>query len=298
MLNTLNIPATHQSLALHAKALQGEEDPARYIPNPLDNPRCQNRSPYEQLCAGIRCLDCRFDLWTSTDGEEHCLYAYHGVSAVFNAREGYTLAAVLHSVRLFLQQHPTETVIVRVRNETGTSGFMKAFKNDYDHFNPGFCDAMFFNSRRRCMNEISLDEVRGKMILLFYGVVEDHRSYGSDEGVFWGPRGSTYFEEEPWENAETKVSRNQRFLEEARTDTNAAHVRRMGWNISTYTWNPGMWFFRNRDEIVKTMGQEALGLNGEYRIGLVDFDFYEQVQEPIDNLIRSNEGCGGLKDSI
>lgn len=59
----LNLVATHESLALHGVDRE-RADSSNYggmngTGGYLDNPRCQNRSPYEQLVDGVRYLDCR-----------------------------------------------------------------------------------------------------------------------------------------------------------------------------------------------------------------------------------------------
>lgn len=66
-LNIMNMPATHQSLALHGVKSQGHRNDYsigdfRAI---LDNPRCQNRSPYHtsSYTIGFDSLTC-----ASTDG--------------------------------------------------------------------------------------------------------------------------------------------------------------------------------------------------------------------------------------
>jgi 1-phosphatidylinositol phosphodiesterase len=142
-LSMLNIPGTHQSIALHGIAVS-------------DNPRCQNRPPYEQLCEGIRYLDLRFDRWMGSN-EQPSLYARHGVASM-----GFSLAAVLQSLKIFLQQFPSEVVFISVSNETGTDGFQESWQNDFRFFK----DIFFTNGsdQRPRMADLTLGQVRGKVV--------------------------------------------------------------------------------------------------------------------------------------
>ncbi len=125
-LSMLNLVATHESISL--QPLPGNWLGGKLF-DTFDLPVCQTRSPYEQLQLGVRILDLRFDVWKGEKHGESVLYARHGIS-----KQGYTACAVLHSVRLFLNENPSETVIVTVRNEKHTEGCLRAFMVDASRF--------------------------------------------------------------------------------------------------------------------------------------------------------------------
>lgn len=146
-LSMLNIPGTHQSIALHELDIGIGK---------ITNPHCQNRPPYEQLVEGIRYLDLRFDRWTGQD-EQWNLYARHGV-----AKMGFTLAAVLQSLKIFLQRFPSEVVFIDVRNESGTAGFQESWQNDFKFFQDIFFTGGSEQTLR--MADLTLGQVRGKVV--------------------------------------------------------------------------------------------------------------------------------------
>ena len=149
-LSMMNIPGTHQSLALQSVPLS-------------DNPRYQTRPPYEQLCEGIRYLDLRFDRWMGWD-EQPNLFARHGI-----ANMGFSLAAVLQSLKIFLQRFPSETVFISASNETGTDGFRESWQNDYKFFK----DIFFTNGsdQRPRMADLTIGQVRGKVVCTNDGLI-------------------------------------------------------------------------------------------------------------------------------
>lgn len=140
-LTMLNIPGTHQSLQTHRSAV-------------TDNVRCQNRGVYSQLLDGIRFLDLRFDRWAS-DNEQHCLFAYHTLPM------GYTLAAVMQSLKVFLKRFPSEVVFINVSIKGGNDGGRDAWNNDFQFFKDMFYHPSEESPR---MGDLTLGQVRGKVI--------------------------------------------------------------------------------------------------------------------------------------
>jgi hypothetical protein len=209
----MSIPGTHQSLALHGLNKEGMAIPrgdagwtdsniplystldrvAEWI---RDNPRCQNRSTWEQLHEGIRVFDMRFDLWTSKDASY--LLARHGDSRVVDdglewicekfpglrnlpgfqslksllfevsagVNEGYTLMAVMHSLKTFLSYNAGETVIIRVIRETwaNEADFWRAFLKDVLPFHRAYPNLVYVNSKKTDMTKLTMGECRGKII--------------------------------------------------------------------------------------------------------------------------------------
>ena len=171
-LSMLNLVGTHQSLALHAVKSSELPSPFSGVFGLLDNPRCQNISPYEQLLAGVRVLDLRFDIWVDPHGSEpKALFARHGneIKGVLGANEGYSFLAVLLSLKLFLANNPTETVIVNISNEASSNGnareFFEAFDNDFGGFYHG-SNIIYKKIANRSMPNLLLDDVRGKIVVV------------------------------------------------------------------------------------------------------------------------------------
>jgi hypothetical protein len=100
-LHHVNLPSTHQTLALHGIsrvrpdlgwAKDNDDLPRPWGPLPffIDNPRCQDVSLWEQLQMGVRSLDIRLDLnklpmlrrnddGSSSEEAKYFLYARHGM---------------------------------------------------------------------------------------------------------------------------------------------------------------------------------------------------------------------------
>jgi len=103
----VTIPGTHDSAAW------GMYDPKT---------QTQSISIADQLNAGVRFLDIRLKL---SGGK---LWLYHGVVYL-----GLSFDEVLGWITAFLDAHPTETIVMSVKNEAGTDGdaFANAFKSTY-----------------------------------------------------------------------------------------------------------------------------------------------------------------------
>ena len=82
---------------------------------------------------------------------------------------GYTLAAVLQALKIFLQRFPREVVFIDVANEVNTDGFQESWMNDYKFFTD-----LFFtggSSQTIRMADLHLDQVRGKVVCPSAGMI-------------------------------------------------------------------------------------------------------------------------------
>ena len=91
-LSWISIPGTHDSGAVWAYASK--------------HTRAQSWSITDQLRAGIRYLDVRFQSWG--DGTLHVTH---------NSDQGLTLDQLLNEVRKFLRENPTETLLMRAKED-------------------------------------------------------------------------------------------------------------------------------------------------------------------------------------
>lgn len=297
-LSMLNLVGTHQSLQLHGKASQGHEGPETWSSSPLsmlDNPRCQNRPPLEQLVDGVRLLDCRFSVWNQ-NGWATSLYAWHGANnSITGAAEGYSLTAVLQSIQLFLSKNPSETLIVRVEKAHDVDGFEAAFRNDFHGF-----EHLFYQSNipgKASIYDIHLDDVRGKAILMSSETWARSISECFDPGVFWGKglssAGKNDCEKREWSS---NLQVLQDHIQTAKQDRNEDHYYSTDWFASNFTdgYNPCDWYIWAHDTAVKVFNSDNIGVDGQYRIGVVNFDLYELLWNETLRIIQSNPGCASV----
>ncbi|EOQ00432.1 phosphatidylinositol-specific phospholipase C [Bacillus cereus] len=140
-LSELSIPGTHGSTALYGKTAIDE-----------DWTRNQRMSITTQLNSGIRYLDIR----ARRTGDSFAMH--HG--PVYQHK---MFGDILNEVTIFLQQNPSETVLMRLKEEHDAESGSKSFEeimtkywNDYQQYfwKPG------------SSNNPTLDEVRGKIVIL------------------------------------------------------------------------------------------------------------------------------------
>ena len=127
-LQDLSLPGTHDSLSTSAPrplGIEASDAPSAALRPPLVRQvaRTQGMSLLEQLECGVRVLDIRVRL------EQDQLFAYHGVLPL-NA----DFSGVLRTLDAFLDAHPREAVLMRVRSEgdasDSTLGFDAAVARD------------------------------------------------------------------------------------------------------------------------------------------------------------------------
>lgn len=137
-LNQLSIPGTHDSMAYSSSMAFGEIS------------RTQTLSLENQLKAGVRFLDIRL----KHNGSHFSIH--HG-----SIYTGFSFDDVLVKVRTFLQANPTETVLMRVKQEDSSKSDaeMKNLFNQYLNRYPN----LFSNVNS---SNATLGEVRGKVVIV------------------------------------------------------------------------------------------------------------------------------------
>lgn len=100
-LSALSIPGTHNSHT-HYRA--------------LPSVRCQHASINQQLENGIRFLDIRAQPTSATDANKRDMYLVHGVFPVSLTGPKY-LASILETCYRFLEENPSETILVSLKRE-------------------------------------------------------------------------------------------------------------------------------------------------------------------------------------
>ena len=147
MLSAISIPGTHDTCTQYVGL--------RYVF------QCQNTSVAEQLEDGYRYMDMRLVL--DGEGEEQTLILKHNFSkckkngSLF--AKALTLSDVLRDVYAFLEENPTETVIMCMKAENGKDDVAEVQKLLYKQIDAN-ADMWYL------ANEIpTLDEVRGKIVL-------------------------------------------------------------------------------------------------------------------------------------
>lgn len=150
-LSQISIPGTHESMSVHGD---------------LDIGKCQVLVLPYQLQAGIRYLDIRCNYVTDgTDNMSEAFKIYHG--PIF---EENTFGKVLTDVTTFLQDNPSETILMRVKQEhSGQDNptftrVMNAYISKYKSF--------FWDRSTLQGNTPRLQDVRGQIVVLYN--VSDH----------------------------------------------------------------------------------------------------------------------------
>lgn len=153
-LNSLIIPGTHDSITYTIKGLFSPFAKTNYL------------NIYDQLLIGIRFIDLR----CSIDNDEFILH-HSFVNLKLSLKE------VLDQCKLFLDRHPTEFIIVSIKEEQSSDDFA----NKMDEFILNGNYNWFLESRIP-----DIDEIRNKFILFsrynsIYGI---HATNWADNAVF------------------------------------------------------------------------------------------------------------------
>ena len=118
---------------------------------------CQDDTIPEQLEKGIRYLDIRCD----SD-----LNINHGGVACYSSfltigKYKLTFPKLLDDIEKFLEENPSETVLLQLKKEGGGKGdFVKNINDSLK------LSKRVFRSKDSCISNISLDDVRGKIVIL------------------------------------------------------------------------------------------------------------------------------------
>jgi 1-phosphatidylinositol phosphodiesterase len=286
-LSQLSIPGTHESLALRQKSLG---------PINVDNPRCQTRSPYQQLQGGIRILDCRFDIFDQPDPDQDCLYAYHGDNRTLGAQQGYSCGAMLQSVRLFLMQNPNETVIVSIGDDPGANNesvdkraerITRVFENDFRNFVSELFWQPGTRLTRETLDQYRLGDVRGRIILVHKNSFTKGWTANRSDFLKSSQDDNTHVLDNYSDHAIflAKVSDH---VSAAKKDANRDAVYRTDWNygdLLDFGTSPF-----DTAESVQPTAEDIYTKVGKGRVGIVNFDFYEKFEKSVWAIIQSNIG--------
>ncbi|MCD3349046.1 phosphatidylinositol-specific phospholipase C [Clostridium botulinum D/C] len=148
-LSSLSIPGTHDTMSLGWGG---------------DIAQNQSKSLENQLISGIRFLDIRLGAYPN---HEDLLYSYHGFIYLHS-----TFGAILDVVTKFLKDHPSETILMRVKQEH-TNESDKVFIDLLKKVLGNRKYSNYLYKGKGIMNP-KLGELRGKFVILqnFRGTVE------------------------------------------------------------------------------------------------------------------------------
>ncbi len=174
----INIPGTHDSASRFVCA--------SWIT------KCQGTSLQAQLCMGVRLLDIRMELKNDTLVLVHAIIDCRKNRFLFS--EKLTFADVFTVCRAFLNENPSETILVSIKQDDGHNGdvFYEKFYNQFVANNKA---AWFLENRFP-----TLGECRGKLVLLRrcgLGNMKTEEEHGIDLS-HWPDQGSR-------ESAEPKI---------------------------------------------------------------------------------------------
>lgn len=161
LITSLNIPGTHDSAATFTTFL--------WIS------KTQKLTVAQQLEAGVRYLDMRFEMRNGDFFSVHSAADCKKSAGLF--AEKLTAADTINECRRFLENHPSETVLFLLKEENSDCGesFFDAFYSQYIGENQ---DVWYLKNRTP-----SLDEVRGKIVLLRAVSVNEEKYDDSNSGI-------------------------------------------------------------------------------------------------------------------
>jgi len=165
-ISELSIPGTHDSMSLYG----GSEF------------RCQSTSLDTQLEAGIRSIDIRcVNTASSSDGHDYfaIFHSYVYQEAVFGAD-------VLDKCQTFLSDHPTETILMRIRKENPDDPNCHVdFNKTFEWYESQYPE-LFWNGWDSNWSVPKLGDVRGKIVVLqdFPGG-DDQWGHENHYGLSW-----------------------------------------------------------------------------------------------------------------
>ena len=148
-----NIP---DSLLISEINLPGTHDSTTQFINFKYFSRCQNKNIFEQLQMGIRFIDVRLNC----DGKTLKLsHSFLNCKKDRAKKKDLLFSDVLEDCRLFLNENPTETILMSLKREKGKS-CEETFDFFYENFAKG--NNLFYLKNKTPY----LSEVRGKIVLL------------------------------------------------------------------------------------------------------------------------------------
>jgi len=209
-LTELSIPGTHDSCTFNYRFNPDGIGVINFIAgdDPSGLVKCQERSLIEQLERGIRCLDIR--------GRHinNGLTIHHGVAFL-----NMTFTQVLEECNTFLNTHPTETILMFLKEEHISEGNNRSYEDTYT-------EIVKSNNWQGRIWENSwipkLGEVRGKIVLMrrFPGSKGINFSAWKDNEAFTIPESTEsnvkYYIQDKYDKQGEKWREIQRFLYDAR----------------------------------------------------------------------------------
>ena len=179
-----NIPNNKLILLIN---IPGAHDTAANIMNPLaeDLARTQNRTIPDLLKFGIRKLDIHVALFDSIEKEDEDLHTCHGIFDCYyideyNTTRNLTYKHILLDIKKFLEENPSETVILWTQSEKGDS--FENIKRAVDIMEK-YVEDLLVNFEK----SLTLGEVRGKIVTTVYRIYDEQGEpiyhKGIDEGT-------------------------------------------------------------------------------------------------------------------
>ena len=164
--------------------------------------KCQSLNIPGQLDAGIRFLDIRCEVDSST----HSVWTVHGSADCWDGDDYYWLDFVFQHIYTWLDAHPSETVIVSIKEDDGDAG-AAVFTSAIFEYIHGYGQNKYFYGENYNYHDYwylgksvpTLDEVRGKCVLMnrFDQVIATSGSTASEEEsgqkIKWGDYSDTSY---------------------------------------------------------------------------------------------------------
>ncbi len=164
--------------------------------------KCQSLNITEQLNAGIRFLDIRCEVDSST----YSIKTVHGSVDCWNGNDYYYLDFVFQDIYNWLASHPSETVLVSIKEDDGDAGAAVFTSAVYEYIH-GYGQGKYFYGSDYVYTDRwylgksvpTLDAVRGKCVLMnrFDQVIATSGSTASEEEsgqkIKWGDYSDTSY---------------------------------------------------------------------------------------------------------
>lgn len=155
LISELSIPGTHDSMTYKGDLASG-----------ADTAQCQVMNLEQQLEAGIRALDIRLAHYENISTGKDSFAVFHGMFY-----QGSNFDDVLTTVQAFLELHPNETVLMRVKEEDPSMGKIEGFEltdtpfsTTFEKFAHQYSDIIWKPDVQ--IKIPKLGEVRGKIVIL------------------------------------------------------------------------------------------------------------------------------------
>lgn len=221
---------------------------------------CQGTTIAEQLNSGVRFLDVRCRAFENAFPIHHAAYY-----------QNLNFDDVLTACRDFLRAHPSETVLMRLKQEYSTESDAE-FRRIFDTYLDGKGWRSLF---RLDSNLPALGEARGKVVLL--------ADNGGLPGVRYGDGGLFDIQDDYQAEPGAKYPKIEAHFRKAATQPGKQFIN----FVSTAALLPPRWNSDRLNPQVHTLldGSQGAGWRG---LGIVPLDFPETRAGLVDSLIRHN----------